>query len=192
MGTGPELPSRKHPRLRDYDYSRNGVYFLTICTRNRAPILSEIVGRGLAPAEVRLLTAGRIAAEEMENLPKRFPRVRIEASVIMPNHIHLLLSLRAAGASPRPTDGKDFGIMDVMRVFKSLTTRRWNQWNGTQGRPLWQTSYHDHIIRDDNDFLNHWSYLNNNPARWAEDEYYVCTTKGTGTTWAFLKRSRRG
>ena len=110
----------------------------------------------------------------------------------MPNHIHLLISLRAAGASPRPTDGKDFGIVDVMRVFKSLTTRRWNQWNGTQGRPLWQASYHDHIIRDDNDFLNHWSYLNNNPARWAEDEYYVCTTKGTGTTWAFLKRSRRG
>ena len=78
-----------------------------------------------------------------------------------------------------------------MRVFKSLTTRRWNQWNGTQGRPLWQTSYHDHIIRDDNDFLNHWSYLNNNPARWAEDEYYVCTTKGTRTTWAFLRRLRR-
>ena len=166
-------PKRKHHRLRDYDYSRTGVYFLTICTRNRAPILSEIVGRGLAPAGVRLLLAGRIAAEELENRSKRFPRVRIEASVIMPNHMNLLLSLRAAGASPRPTDGKDFGIVDVMRVFKSLTTRRWNQWNGTQGRPLWQASYHDHIIRDDHDFLNHWSYLNNNPARWAEDEYYV-------------------
>ena len=47
------MPNRKHPRLRDYDYSRNGVYFLTICTRNRAPILSEIVGRGLAPAALR-------------------------------------------------------------------------------------------------------------------------------------------
>ena len=56
------MPNRKHPRLRDYDYSRNGVYFLTSCTRNRAPILSEIVGRGLAPAGVRLLLAGRIAA----------------------------------------------------------------------------------------------------------------------------------
>ena len=55
-------PKRKHPRLRDYDYSRTGVYFLTICTKDRAPILSEIVGRGLAPAEVRLFTAGRIAA----------------------------------------------------------------------------------------------------------------------------------
>lgn len=185
-------PKRKHPRLRDYDYSRTGVYFLTICTKDRAPILSEIVGRGLAPAEVRLFTAGRIAAGGVGESVQTVSQSTDRGTVIMPNHIHLLLSLRAAGASPRPTDGKDSGIVDVMRVFKSLTTRRWNQCNGTQGRPLWQASYHDHIIRDDNDFLNHWSYLNNNPARWAEDEYYVCTTKGTGTTWAFLKRSRRG
>ena len=124
MGTGPELPSRRHPRLRDYDYSRNGVYFLTICTRNRAPILSEIVGRGLAPAEVRLLTAGRIAAEEMENLPKRFPRVRMEASVIMPNHIHLLLSLRAAGASPRPTISLKMGARFLVQMVRKYTPFR--------------------------------------------------------------------
>ena len=75
--------------------------------------------------------------------------------------------------SPRPTEGAHFGIPDVMRVFKSQTTRRWNQYRGTQGRPLWQASYHDHIIRDENDLLNHWSYIEHNPARWAEDEYHV-------------------
>ena len=91
----------------------------------------------------------------------------------MPNHIHLLLVHRTAGASPRPTEGAHFGIPDVMRVFKSQTTRRWNQYRGTQGRPLWQASYHDHIIRDENDLLNHWSYIEHNPARWAEDEYHV-------------------
>ena len=168
-----EYPKRKHPRLPGYDYGQDGVYFLTICTRSRALVLSEIVGRGLAPAEVRLLPAGRIAAEELANLPKRFPRVRVEASVIMPNHIHLLLSLGAAGASPRPTDGRDPGIADIMRVFKSLTTRRWNRCNGTQGRPLWQTSYYDHIIRDDNDFLLRWNYIETNPLRWTEDEYHT-------------------
>ena len=124
MGTGPELPNRRHPRLRDYDYSRNGVYFLTICTRNRAPILSEIVGRGLAPAEVCLLTAGRIAAEDLENLSKRFPRVRIEASVIMPNHIHLLLSLRAAGASPRPTISLKMGARSLVQIVRKYTPVR--------------------------------------------------------------------
>ena len=60
-----------------------------------------------------------------------------------------------------------------MRVFKSLTTRRWNRCNGTQGRPLWQTSYYDHIIRDDNDFLLRWNYIETNPLRWAEDEYHT-------------------
>ena len=118
------MPNRKHPRLRDYDYSRNGVYFLTICTRNRAPILSEIVGRGLAPAEVRLLLAGRIAAEELENLSKRFPRVWIEASVIMPNHIHLLLSLRAAGASPRPTISLKMGARFLVQMVRKYTPFR--------------------------------------------------------------------
>ena len=124
MGTGPELPNRRHPRLRDYDYSRNGVYFLTICTRNRAPILSEIVGRGLAPAGVRLLLAGRIAAEELENLSKRFPRVRIEASVIMPNHMNLLLSLRAAGASPRPTISLKMGARFLVQMVRKYTPFR--------------------------------------------------------------------
>ena len=131
---------------------------------------------------------GMITDASIRTLGNRLDRFSKSSAAIRP----AVKRQTSAGASPRPTDGKDFGIMDVMRVFKSLTTRRWNQWNGTRGRPLWQASYHDHIIRDDNDFLNHWSYLNNNPARWAEDEYYVCTTKGTGTTWAFLKRSRRG
>ena len=90
----------------------------------------------------------------------------------MPNHIHLLLVLMTAGASPRPTEGAHFGIPDVMRVFKSQTTRRWNQYRGTQGRPLWQASYHDHIIRDENDLLNHWSYIEHNPARWAVETVY--------------------
>ena len=187
MSTGPELPSRKHPRLRDYDYSRNGVYFLTICTRNRAPILSEIVGRGIPDAPlVRLTEIGRCVQDAMAYLAEQDPQIQIEASVIMPNHIHILLGICGAegGASgmPRPTG---------MRVPKFVSSLK-RYTNRVCGRPLWQTSYHDHIIRDDNDFLNHWSYLNNNPARWAEDEYYVCTTKGTGTTWAFLKRSRRG
>ena len=168
MSTGPELPSRKHPRLRDYDYSRNGVYFLTICTRNRAPILSEIVGRGIPDAPlVRLTEIGRCVQDAMAYLAEQDPQIQIEASVIMPNHIHILLGICGAegGASgmPRPTG---------MRVPKFVSSLK-RYTNRVCGRPLWQTSYHDHIIRDDNDFLNHWSYLNNNPARWAEDEYYV-------------------
>lgn len=162
--SGP--PRRKRPRLKGYDYSRAGGYFVTICTKHKQHSLSQVVGRGLAPAEIQLLPAGQIVAEELELLPQRFPGVFLEHSVIMPNHIHLLLRLTAAGASPRPT------LADVVRALKSLTTRRWNAHTGICGQQLWQPSYHDHIIRDESDFLRRWSYIESNPARWAEDEYY--------------------
>ena len=97
-----DYPARKHPRLKGYDYGQNGAYFVTVCTDKRQCILSVIaVGRGLAPA-VRLLSAGRIVAEELDALLDRFPGLAIEKSVIMPNHIHLLLRLTAAGGSPPP------------------------------------------------------------------------------------------
>ena len=179
-------PKRKHPRLSGYDYSQNGAYFVTLCTKDRRCVLSEVVaacdgpvGRGLAPAVPRLLPAGWIVEETLCELPNRFLDLRIEKAVIMPNHVHLLLTPAAAGASPRPTGERHTSIVDVMRAFKSLTTRRWNRLTGNMGKTLWQTSYHDHVVRDDNDFLNHWSYIDQNPLRWAEDEYYVCVTKGT-------------
>ena len=173
-----DYPARKHPRLKGYDYGQNGAYFVTVCTDKRQCILSEIaVGRGLAPA-VRLLSAGRIVAEELDALLDRFPGLAIEKSVIMPNHIHLLLRLTAAGASPRPTPSEEaYTVVDVVRVLKSLTTRRWNAARGRTGERLWQSSFHDHVIRDENDFLSRWSYIEGNPARWAEDEYD--TGKGT-------------
>ena len=62
--------------------------------------------------------------------------------------------------------------MQVLGTLKSLTTRRWNGMIGQPGAKLWQSGYHEHIIRDDNDFLNHWTYIDQNPARWTQDEYY--------------------
>lgn len=164
---------RKHPRLKGYDYSQNGAYFITICTYQKRKVLSEVVGRGLAPAAIRLLPAGEIVAEELENLPNRFPALIIDQSVIMPNHIHLLLRL-SAGASPRPTDGASTtSVVDVIRVLKSMTTRRWNALRGTAGQKFWQTSFYDHILRNESDYHTKQNYIQTNPARWAEDEYYI-------------------
>jgi putative transposase len=164
-----QMNQRKHPRLKGYDYGQDGVYFITACTNKKRKVLSRIVGRGLAPAAVLLLPAGQLVSEELENLKTRFPTMSIDQAVIMPNHIHLLLRL-SAGASPRPTEGT---IMDIMRVLKSMTTRRWNTLRGTAGQKLWQPSFYDHIIRDETDYLTKWNYIETNPARWAEDEYYT-------------------
>ena len=161
-----ELPQRKHVRLKEYDYSRAGSYFVTICVRDRRCLLSEIVGRGLAPAEVRLTACGRMAEKELLALTERYPVVRLDKYVIMPDHIHVLLRItgETAGASPRPT------LAGIIAAFKSLSTRRWNGAAGCAGERLWQQSYYEHIIRDENDFLRHWTYIDQNPVRWLENE----------------------
>ncbi len=162
------MPERKHPRLTEYDYSSNGAYFITICTQNREQCLA-IVGQGLAPAEppeIHFKTAGRIAAEQIPLLMNCFPCLHISNFVIMPNHIHLLLMLEenTAGASPRPT------VSEIIGAYKSLVTRQYNMVCGRKGQKLFQTSFHDHIIRDEADYQKHWQYIDTNPARWAEDE----------------------
>ena len=115
-----DLPNRKRTRLKGYDYSLPGAYFVTICTKDKKCILSHItVGQGLAPAENRLTMYGLIAKEQIELLENRYEGIKIDRYVIMPNHIHILLSVNSptAGASPCPT------ISDVICAFKSMTTR---------------------------------------------------------------------
>lgn len=157
---------RIHPRLKGYDYGQAGAYFVTVCVNKHHWILSEVVGRGLAPAEVRLLPCGRLVEKELLALSARYPSVDVDKYVIMPNHIHILFHFGAAGASPRPT------LPQVVGAFKSLSTRAWKQELGYTEDRLWQTSYHDHIIRNETDYLAHWVYIAENPAHWSGDEYY--------------------
>ena len=141
-----EFPRRKHVRLKEYDYSTVGAYFVTICAKDRRSLFSRIVGRGLAPAEnngllmwdgeeelceVVYTRCGEIAERELLALEQRYPHVVVDRYVIMPNHIHAIVMLRdtecaqtgslceqgTAGASPRPT------LMDVICTYKSLTTK---------------------------------------------------------------------
>lgn len=162
-----EYPRRKHPRLKQFDYDTNAGYFVTICTYQKQMLLSRItVGRGLAPAVCSLTAVGQIVEAELLSLPTRFPDLVIDHYVIMANHIHAIFAINAApaGASPRPT------LMDMVCAFKSLCTRRCKQ--STDLTHLWQTSFFEHIIRNERDYQNIWQYIENNPSRWAEDQYY--------------------
>ena len=158
-----ELPKRKHPRLKNYDYSSDGYYYVTINTYNNRAVLSK-VGRGLAPAEVeiKLTPIGRIAEEQLFDLEKRYSGLNIDKYIIMPNHIHVILILNnsAAGASPRPT------VPDIICAFKSLTTRICNKQFGTPGKKLFQTSFYDEIIENENHYLEAWQYIENNPLKY--------------------------
>jgi REP element-mobilizing transposase RayT len=179
-----ELPIRNHPRLKEYDYSQNGYYFITINTEKNLPILST-VGRGLAPAEtnVKLTSMRKIVEEQLIALEERYKNIQIHKYVIMPTHIHAIIIIenQAAGApprgpslapseqftlSPRPT------LMDIICAYKSLTTRLCNIKDCIEGRKIWQTSFFDRIIRNEQEYLNTWQYIDENPAKWEEDKYY--------------------
>ena len=169
-----DRPVRKPIRLKNYDYSAPGAYIITICTREKRCILSEIVkpdgrdvGEGLAPPVVRLSAVGRVAEEQVLSLSSRFPGLSIDDYVIMPNHIHLLVSLHRdpGGASPSPTAGTN--VVNAVRTLKSLPARL----SGTG--PLWQRSYYDHIIRNEDDYRQIAEYIEANPARWVEDRFYL-------------------
>ena len=169
-------------RLPQYDYSSAGYYFVTFCTRYRDCCLSEVlpgedetcVGRGaLAPPCVSLKKAGEILDGYIQNIPKVYPGVRVDKYVIMPNHVHLLIEItkneNGGARAPRPTgEASHPTVQMIVGGLKSLTRR-------AVGRPIWQTTFYDHIIRNEPDYLRVWIYIDTNPAKWQEDEYYIAS-----------------
>ena len=161
----------KRNRLENYDYSTDGVYYLTICTDKRKQLLSRIVARGILDApETVLSPIGSKIEDAILFLNQKWDTISVHSYVIMPNHVHLLVEVRdacndsAEGASrmPRATDAV---IPRFVSALKRYTSRECRY-------ELWQTSYYDHVIRDDRDYQVKWEYIANNPARWLEDEYY--------------------
>lgn len=153
-----ELPKRKHPRLKEYDYSLPGYYYVTIHTADKGIPLST-VGRGFAPA-VTLTRYGMIAEKELFALEKRFDFLKVDKYVIMPTHIHAILCF-SAGASPRPT------LTDVIGAYKSITTRRCNQFQNTPGQKLFQASFYETVLRNEQAYQECWRYIDENPRKWA-------------------------
>lgn len=153
---------RKPLRLQNYDYSRNGGYFITICTDKRRKLLCDIsVGEGLCPLpRIVLSTIGNEVKKSIEYINNRYTHIKIDKYVIMPNHIHMIIIIdNPAGGHGNPP------LRTVVAQLKSFTTHKF-------GKTLWQRSYYDHIIRDYNDYVDKWNYIDTNPARWAYDEYY--------------------
>ena len=160
---------RKHTRLRDYDYSTTGAYFVTICTHNRRNLLSRIAG---SPAKVEYTEYGQIAAEQLLLLEERFPYAKIDSYVIMPNHIHIifLLDNEAEGAKEREPGSPRPSLTDIVCAYKSLTTRECKRYSPID--KLFQTSFYEHIIRGSVDYEEIARYIDENPTRWQLDSLY--------------------
>ncbi|HYL82626.1 MAG TPA: transposase, partial [Candidatus Angelobacter sp.] len=164
-----ELPNRKSLRMRGYDYSRAGAYFVTICSHHHHCTLGSVVG-GHTP----LTSIGKIVLEVWNALPERFPGLILDEFAIMPNHLHGVLGFVGAGLAPpvstsSPPLSLHYSLADVVGAFKSISTIRVNRGLGQKGKPLWQRGYYEHIIRSGEDLKNIQRYIMENPMMWALD-----------------------
>ena len=160
-----ELPKRKPNRIPNFDYSTPGAYFVTICTEHRKNTLCSIVGDGFTVPK----PPGQIAENFIRKIPVKYPCVTVDHYVIMPNHIHLLLRISSASGTgnPSPTLG------NIIGWYKYQTTKAIQEKYGNSGSRIFQRSYHDHVIRNEASYLKIWQYIDNNPALWQEDCFFV-------------------
>ena len=165
------LPKRKNNRLEAYRYSQVGAFFITICSHQRQNRFSRIVGAIHESPANQLTPYGHIIKNSIESIPSRFPNVSVDSYIIMPNHVHLVLSIkdyeRAIHESPlrvRSTISKAIGFMKAS-ASKSIHRQ-------LREGSVWQRSYHDHIIRDRHEYRRIAAYVANNPLFWQKDCLY--------------------
>ncbi|PNU19082.1 transposase [Geothermobacter hydrogeniphilus] len=181
-----EIHHRRSIRLRNYDYSSAGAYFVTICTFERKCLFGEI-----ANGDVRLNRAGLCVGTIWNSLPERFPDVEVDAFVVMPNHIHgvIVINEKTQGMEddvgaihelPLRDDNtmrkshrlarRTMTLPKVVGYLKMNSAKRINQWRDNPGVPVWQRNYYERIIRDDRELDGIRRYIADNPVRWEEDE----------------------
>ena len=159
------LPKRKQNRLTGYDYSQPGCYFVTICSRDREHLFGCVVGADvLIGPHVQLSEVGAIVEQTISQIPS------VDKYIVMPNHVHILLRLPVANNGPMGTSAPTQSVPWIVRYLKRTVTM-------ACGKTVWQRGYHDHIIRNEADYLRIWDYIDTNPAKWREDCYY-CQSEG--------------
>jgi len=203
MASDGNRQHRQSIRLRGYDYTQPGAYFVTICAQDRACLFGDI-----ANGEVRLNAAGRMVSAAWTALPVRFPAVDLDEFVVMPNHIHAIMLIvgaplvgartvggvagtvgGVAGAPPAhsPIDSPGATtrvaptVGDIVGAFKSLTTMEYGRGVRAHGWPafrkhVWHRNYYEHVIRDEASLNRVRQYILDNPLRWAGDRENPCAT----------------
>ena len=165
-----KLPTRKPNRLKDYDYSSDGFYFITFCTKDMKCLLSEIVGADIIRPQnnefvfkkynVILTDYGKIVDKAINSIESHYDTISVIKYVIMPNHVHMILCI----------DNNNGRMVSAPTVVGSL--KRYVSKN--IGNSIWQKGFYDRVIRDDNEFMYYWQYIEENPKKWnmGKLEYY--------------------
>ena len=197
MSYNPKIHHRRSIRLKGYDYSQAGAYFITICCKNRLCRFGDIIENEMALNEY-----GQIAYNEWIKLSERFTNFELDVFQIMPNHMHGIIVLNNVGATlavaqngvvaqnddiPQNDMVADIGagatarvaptitVGDMVGAYKSLVANGcldiYKSKKITMGK-LWQRNYHEHIIRDEQSYQTISNYIITNPAKWNDDKFY--------------------
>jgi REP element-mobilizing transposase RayT len=163
MDVRKKLPIRQSVRLRNFDYTSNGAYFVTICTQNRACILGEVADQSVA-----LTISGRIVDQHWRAIPTNFPNVTLDMHIVMPNHIHGIIVLQRF-KQVELVNSATPGLGDIVRAFKARVTIETRRSTGNLAVPIWQRNYYEHVIRSDEELNRIRQYITDNPSNWDVD-----------------------
>ena len=176
----PHRHRRRSLRLRGYDYSSQGAYFITICTYQRDCLFGKVEN-----GKMQLSSSGQIAEDCWKQVPMHSPNIELSEFIVMPNHLHGIVVVQHTttwhrlDASSAATFGKMMkpnALSTIVRSFKSATTRNINILRGAFGIPVWQRNYYDHIIRDAITYQRIEHYIRNNPSSWQQDQLHPANT----------------
>jgi len=194
-------------RLKNWDYSSNGYYYITICTKNREHIFAKIaVETGLKPVSttkpvskmiMTLNEYGKIVEKCWYDLSEHYANLKLDEFVIMPNHIHGIMiidnndiptsagivetglfvetglkpvSTRTTSTPTKTPNKKQHGLFEFVRALKTFSSRRINELRNSPGTPVWQSRFHDRIVRNENELNSIREYIKNNPINWETDD----------------------
>jgi REP element-mobilizing transposase RayT len=151
-----KLPKRKSTRIAGYDYSTPGSYFITICCHEKKCFFRE---KGY------LSDWGLLAEQGFGMIPKIYPTVHVDKFVIMPNHVHAILTIDHNSTENQQT------LTKIVGQYKMTVTK--NIRKISPDAVIWQRSFYDHAIRNQADYERIWTYIHGNPQKWSEDCYYT-------------------
>ena len=152
LNDNDRFPVRKRPRLKDFDYSSHNYYFVTACTRDKACLFGS---------PDKLSRMGHITADCLQEIELHFPGVTVDKWVVMPNHIHAIIIL----------PGNQTALPAVIGQYKAAVTKKIRTFY--PNADIWQSSFHDHVIRNQADYQRIWAYIDTNPAKWMDDCFYI-------------------
>ncbi len=171
------MRERKRNRLKDYDYSQDGYYFVTICTKDKKDFFGSVAKGKMIPNK-----HGEIAKQCWCELPRHYLNCLLDLFVIMPNHVHGIIvidSKKIVGNGFKPFPTHD--LSEIIRGFKTFSSRRINEEMAGNDRFQWQKSFYDHVIRNERSLHNLKQYIQNNPLKWELDIENERTNRGVSS-----------